>query len=153
MRAIGNFLWLICGGLVMGIAWWLAGLVAFVSIMGIPWARACFVIGKLVFLPFGREAIGREELYGRGDIGTGPFGVLGNIVWFLVAGLWLAIGHLLAALFDIVTIIGIPFAIQHLKLAGLALAPIGKAVVVKDLAHAARRYNADVELYGLRRAR
>lgn len=100
-----------------------------------------------------REAIGRDELYGRGDIGTGPFGLLGNIVWFLFAGLWLAIGHLLAALFGIVTIIGIPFAIQHLKLAGLALAPIGKAVVSKDLAHAARRYNAEVELYGLRRAR
>ncbi len=153
MRTIGNFLWLICGGLVMGIAWWLVGFVAFVSIVGIPWARGCFVIGKLMFLPFGREAIGRDELYGRGDIGTGPFGLLGNIVWFLFAGLWLAIGHLLAALFGIVTIIGIPFAIQHLKLAGLALAPIGKAVVSKDLAHAARRYNAEVELYGLRRAR
>ncbi len=152
MRAIGNFLWFVLGGVLMGLAWWLFGLVAILTIVGIPWAKACFVIGQLTFLPFGREVIGRDELRGAGDIGTGPLGVLGNIVWFLLAGLWLAIGHVTCALACFLTIIGIPFGIQHLKLAGLALAPIGKTVVTKEVAAAARRANADALVMGLRGA-
>lgn len=62
MRAIGNFLWFILGGVFMGLMWWLAGIIAAITIVGIPWARACFVIGQFTFLPFGREAISREEL-------------------------------------------------------------------------------------------
>jgi uncharacterized membrane protein YccF (DUF307 family) len=143
MRAIGNFLWFILGGAVMGILWWLAGLLVIVSIVGIPWARSCFVIGRFMFWPFGRESISRLELTGRRDLGTGFLGILGNIVWFLVAGVWLAIGHVIWALLDFMTIIGIPFGIQHLKLAGLALAPVGKTVVVKEVASAARRFNAE----------
>lgn len=65
MSCIGNFLWFVLGGLFMGLVWWLFGLPAFVSIVGIPWGRACFVMGNFTFFPFGREAIGREELYGR----------------------------------------------------------------------------------------
>ena len=60
MRSIGNFLWFILGGVFMGLGWWLAGLIAFISIVGIPWARACFVIGNFTFFPFGREAISRQ---------------------------------------------------------------------------------------------
>jgi len=143
MRAIGNFLWFVLGGFLMGCAWWLAGLLAYISIVGIPWGRACFVIGRLAFLPFGREAINREELSAKSDIGTGAFGTLGNIVWFLVLGIWLAIGHLCSALACFITIIGIPFGLQHLKLAGLALAPVGKTVVFIEAADAARRRNGD----------
>lgn len=66
---------------------------------------------------------------GRHDVGTGIFGTLGNIIWFVLAGLWLAIAHLMAALCLFLTIIGIPFGLQHLKLARLAMAPIGKSVV------------------------
>ena len=150
MRAIGNFLWFVLGGVLMGLAWWLFGLLAILTIVGIPWAKACFVIGQLTFLPFGREAIGREELRGAGDVGTGPLGLLGNIVWFLLAGIWLAIGHVVCALACFVTIIGIPFGLQHLKLGGLALAPIGKTVVTKEIAAAARRANADAMVVGLR---
>ena len=62
MSTIGNILWLILGGLLMGLGWWLAGLLAFVSIIGIPWGKACFVIGQFAFLPFGKEAVSREEL-------------------------------------------------------------------------------------------
>ena len=80
MRAIGNLLWFVLGGALMGLAWWLVGVLALLTIVGIPWARACFVIGKLSFLPFGREAIGRDELHGVGDFGTGPFGFVGNVV-------------------------------------------------------------------------
>jgi len=142
MRTIGNFLWFIFGGFVMGLGWWLAGLVMIVSIVGIPWARACFVFGGFCFLPFGREAIDRKELTGKDDLGTGALGLVGNIIWFVFAGVWLAIGHVISAVLNFMTIIGIPFGIQHLKLAGCALAPIGKTVVSKEVAAEARRRNA-----------
>ena len=129
MALLLNLIWFVLGGLVMGLAWWLVGLVCAVSIVGLPWARACFVIGKFSFWPFGQEAISRQELNGRHDIGTGPLGFIGNVIWFLLAGWWLAIGHLTSALACFLTIIGIPFGIQHIKLALIALAPIGLQVV------------------------
>ena len=129
LRALLNLLWFVLGGLVMGLGWWLAGLVCALSIVGLPWARSCFVIGSFSFWPFGQEAISRRELTGRGDLGTGPLGLLGNVLWFLVAGWWLAIGHLASALACFVTIVGIPFGIQHIKLALIALAPVGQQVV------------------------
>ena len=151
MRAIGNFLWFILGGVFMGLGWWLAGALAFVSIVGIPWGRACFVIGNFTFFPFGKEAIDREDLSGEKDLGTGGLGVVGNIVWFLLAGWWLAIGHVMSAIACFVTIIGIPFGIQHLKLAGIALAPIGKTIVNKELAEAARNNKAHADLSRIRK--
>ena len=150
MRASGNLLWFVLGGEIMGLAWMLTGLLAFVSIVGIPWGRACFVIGMFTFFPFGKEAIGRDELSGRDDIGTGALGMIGNILWFVFAGIWLAIGHLISALACFVTIIGIPFGIQHLKLAAIALAPIGKTIVSKEVAEAARRSNAEAVIAGSR---
>jgi uncharacterized membrane protein YccF (DUF307 family) len=131
MSLIGNIFWFIFGGAVMGLGWWLAGLLAYISIIGIPWGKACFVIGKFAFLPFGKEAISRKYINDKDDIGTGALGSLGNVIWFIFAGLWLAIGHMLSAIACFVTIIGIPFGIQHLKLAGLAIAPIGKTIVDK----------------------
>ena len=131
MRFIGNALWFILGGALMGLAWWLAGLLAFISIIGIPWGKACFVIGKFTFFPFGKEAISRRYINNKGDIGTGTLGTIGNVIWFLFAGIWLAIGHFLSAVACFITVIGIPFGIQHLKLAGIAIAPIGKTIVDK----------------------
>jgi uncharacterized membrane protein YccF (DUF307 family) len=150
MSLIGNFLWFIFGGLLMGLGWWVLGLLAFLTIVGIPWGRACFVIGLFAFFPFGKEAISRKELTNQEDIGTGGLGLLGNIVWFVFAGLWLAIGHVLSALVCFITIIGIPFGIQHLKLAGLALAPIGKTIVPKEVAQAARQQSAEAEVARVR---
>ncbi|PUE54393.1 YccF domain-containing protein [Limnohabitans parvus] len=152
MRAIGNFLWFILGGVFMGLLWWLVGLIAFVSIVGIPWGRACMVIGNFTFFPFGREAINRKELTQEDDLGTGTLGLLGNIVWFLLAGVWLALGHVVSAVACFFTIIGIPFGIQHLKLAGIALAPVGKTIVSKEVAAAAREHNARAEVARLRRS-
>ncbi len=126
-----NVLWLLLGGLWMGIGWYLAGVLMAITIIGIPWTRACFVLGNLSFWPFGKEVVDRRFVSGP-DIGTGAMGLVGNIIWFVLAGVWLAIGHLLAAVANFVTIIGIPFALQHLKLAGLALAPIGKTVIDKS---------------------
>jgi len=150
MSAIANLIWFVFGGFVMGLGWWLAGLVMLISIVGIPWARACFVLGTFCFFPFGREAIDRRELTGRGDLGTGTLGVVGNILWFVFAGIWLAIGHVLSAVANFVTIIGIPFGIQHLKLAACALAPVGKTVVPKEVAAEARRRNAMIHVDRLR---
>lgn len=153
MRAIGNFLWFILGGVFMGLAWWLAGLIALVTIVGIPWAKACFVIGQFTFFPFGKEAISRRELNNQDDIGTGSLGTIGNILWFIFAGVWLAIGHIFSAICNFVSIIGIPFGIQHLKLAGIALAPIGKTIVSSEMAMVARRANAEASLNSMRNNR
>lgn len=131
MRTLGNILWFIFGGLWMGLGWWIAGLVAAITIVGLPWAKSCFVIGQFAFLPFGKEAVSRTVVNRAGDIGTGVLGTIGNVVWFLCAGVWLAIGHLATALALFITIIGIPFGWQHVKLAGLALAPVGKTIVRK----------------------
>ena len=150
MRSIGNFIWFIFGGILMGLAWWLVGLLAFLSIVGIPWGKACFVIGQFTFFPFGKEAISRKELKQKDDIGTGGLGMLGNVVWFVFAGVWLAIGHLLCAVLCLITIIGIPFGIQHLKLAGIALAPIGKTIVSSEVAAAARKANAEAAVATMR---
>ena len=151
MRAIGNLLWFILGGVWMGLAWWISGLLAYVSVVGIPWGKACFVIGQFTFFPFGKETISRKELTQKDDIGTGSLGTLGNIIWFIFAGVWLAIGHVSSALLNVVTIIGIPFAVQHLKLAVIALAPIGKTVVSKEVAAAARKANEEAKLAALRK--
>lgn len=138
MSTLGNLLWFVFGGALMGLGWWLAGLLALLSIVGIPWGKACFVIGQFAFLPFGKEAVSRRDLSGEDDVGTGALGLLGNVVWFVLIGVWLAIGHVVSAAACFVTIIGIPFGIQHLKLALIALAPIGKTIVDKELAAAVR---------------
>lgn len=151
MRAIGNLLWILMGGGLMALLWWIAGILAFVSIVGIPWGRACFTIGTFTFLPFGREAIDRKVLTGRGDLGTGAAGFIGNVIWFVLAGFWLAIGHTLSALTCMTTIVGIPFGIQHLKLAGISMAPIGKTIVTVEVADAARRAFAEKYVDSLRR--
>jgi uncharacterized membrane protein YccF (DUF307 family) len=151
VRAILNFLWFVLGGVLMGLAWWLAGIVAYITIIGIPWGRACFVMGNFSFFPFGQEAISRRELRHADDIGTGALGTIGNVIWFIFAGVWLALGHVACAIANFVTIIGIPFGIQHLKLAGIALAPIGKTVVTKEVAAAARAATAASAVAELRK--
>lgn len=151
MALILNIIWLICGGLVMAVLWFLAGVLAAITIIGLPWARACFNIASFSLWPFGREAISRATLTGRDDLGTGPLGVVGNIVWFVVLGIWLALGHLAAAIASALTIIGIPFAWQHLKLAGMSLAPIGTTIVDKHVAEEARRRWATDEVDRRRR--
>ncbi len=134
MTLLLNVIWVVLGGFAMAAAWFFIGLVAAISIIGLPWARACFNIALFSLWPFGREAVNRWDLTGREDIGTGPLGFIGNIIWLVLFGVWLAIGHLVSALACAVTIIGIPFAIQHIKLAGISLMPIGMAVVDKNYA-------------------
>lgn len=129
MALLGNIIWFIFGGFIMGIAWFLWGLLAIVTIVGIPWARSCFMLSKFSFFPFGKEAVSRKALNQSGDIGTGALGLIGNIIWIIFGGFWLAMGHVLSGIACLITIIGIPFAIQHFKLAAAAFFPVGATVV------------------------
>jgi uncharacterized membrane protein YccF (DUF307 family) len=124
-----NLLWIVFGGVWMAVGWVVAAVIMAITIIGLPWARAAFNIAVYTLLPFGQRAVSRAAYTGQEDLGTGPLGTLGNIIWFILAGWWLALGHLLFALGLAVTIIGLPFAWAHLKLAGLALGPIGKMIV------------------------
>lgn len=131
MALIGNIIWFVFGGLIMGLAWWLAGILCFISIIGIPWGKACFVIGQFTFWPFGKEAVSRKQKSGQDDIGTGTLGLIGNVLWLIFMGIWLAIGHIVSGILCCITIIGIPFGIQHFKLVPISLMPIGMTVVDK----------------------
>jgi uncharacterized membrane protein YccF (DUF307 family) len=129
MSLLLNLLWIVCGGLWMAVGWVIAAVIMAITIVGLPWARAAFDIAVYTLLPFGQTAVSRAEYFGSQDIGTGPLGTIGNVVWLVLAGWWLALGHLVTAIVLAVTLIGIPFAWAHLKLAGLALWPIGKVIV------------------------
>jgi len=138
ITALLNLIWLVFGGAVLALAWFLIGLVMALTIILLPWARSAFEIASYTLWPFGREAIDRRILTGRQDIGTGELGFIGNVIWFVAAGWWLALGHILAAIGCAITIIGLPLAVAHLKLVGISLAPIGKTVVSAEEAAAAR---------------
>lgn len=127
-----NILWLVFGGVFAALGWFIAALIMAITIIGLPWARAAFDNGVYTLWPFGAKPIARDRVYGE-DIGTGPIGFLGNIVWFVLAGWWLALGHLFAAIGLAITIIGLPFAWAHLKLAGFSLWPIGRTIVHSDM--------------------
>jgi len=129
IRLLLNVLWIVTGGVWMAALWLLAAVIMVITIVGIPWARAAVNIALYTLLPFGQIAVNRAEYTGRDDVGTGPLGTLGNLIWLLLAGWWLALGHLIVALGLAITIIGLPFAWAHLKLAGIALWPIGKMIV------------------------
>ena len=129
LRLLLNILWIVTGGLWMAALWLLAAVVMVITIVGIPWARAAFTIALYTLLPFGQTAVNRADYTGRADVGTGPLGTIGNLIWLVLAGWWLALAHLIIAVGLGITIIGLPFAWAHLKLAGIALWPIGKMIV------------------------
>ena len=93
LRLLLNLLWIVTGGIWMAAGWLLAAVIMAITIIGLPWTRAAFNIALYTLLPFGQRAVSRAEYTGSDDIGTGPLGVLGNIVWLLLAGWWLALGH------------------------------------------------------------
>ena len=126
MRLVGNLIWFVFGGFIMGLGWWTAALLTAITIVGIPFAIVAFRIGTLSFWPFGREVADGPPSGASRKV----FVLLGNVIWILLGGLWLAIGHLFWALLFAITIIGLPFAIQHVKLAQLSLMPFGKVILV-----------------------
>jgi uncharacterized membrane protein YccF (DUF307 family) len=134
-----NLLWLVFGGFYMAVGWFIAAILMAITIVGLPWTRAAFNIALYTLLPFGQAAVSRAAYTGREDLGTGALGAVGNLIWLVLGGWWLALGHLVTAVLLAITFIGIPFAWAHLKLAGLALWPIGKMIVPIDEAMRFRR--------------
>ena len=141
MSALGNFIWFFfCGGLFLGLGWLLLGCLLYVTVIGIPFGRACFRIASFAFFPFGKELVDETLLGESRTVGTTP----ANILWFFLAGLWLAIGHVTAAAVSIAScllivplLLGAPaWALAHLNLAKVALFPLGKRVVSKHEAAA-----------------
>lgn len=128
LRFLLNILWLVFGGWATAISWFTSALIMVISIVGIPWARAAFNIGLLNLWPFGSKVVARETISGH-DIGTGTLGFIGNVVWFIFCGWWLAAMHILCGLLFCITLIGIPVGLQHFKLAKISFAPVGKAIV------------------------
>ena len=131
IRLLLNILWFIFGGFISGCLWLLGGLLLAITVVGLPYTGAAWRIAGFAFWPFGKEIVAREIVTGRGDLGTGGLGCVLNVIWFLLGGWYIALAHLVAAVAEAVTIIGIPFALKDLQLAAVALAPIGRTVVVK----------------------
>jgi len=119
MRLLGNIIWLIFGGFLHALAWAAAGLLLCITIIGIPFGVQCFKMASLQLFPFGKHVE---------TIRQTPFDLVANIIWILVCGWGLALANLASAGFFAVTIVGIPFALQSLKLAWLSLFPFGTEV-------------------------
>lgn len=117
MKVLGNIIWIIFGGFLTMLYWYVVGAILFVTIIGIPFAKVCFRIGTVSLTPFGREIKLNFEKH-----------PIGNILWLLIAGWELALGYLSMTIFFAITIIGIPFAKQSLKLMMLAFAPFGAKI-------------------------
>ena len=125
MRPLLNLLWIILGGgFVIWLEYMLGGLLLCLTVVGIPFGVQCFKMAGLGLLPFGKDI--------RDLPGASPIGCILNVFWLLVAGVWIFLSHLALAVPLAVSIIGLPFALQHLKLALLALAPFGKAVTARE---------------------
>lgn len=128
LSLILNVLWFILGGFAAGLAWLIGAAVLAITIVGLPWVPATARIGLFAFAPFGRHVIPRRVVNGQDDLGTGAMGLVLNVIWFIFAGWYIALAHVVIGIAQAITLIGIPFAIQHFKLAGLALAPVGKSI-------------------------
>jgi uncharacterized membrane protein YccF (DUF307 family) len=130
MRSILNIIWLFLCGVWMFLAYFSAGLLLCVTIIGIPFGIAAFRIGVYALWPFGYAAVERR------DAGAGSF--IGNVLWLILAGWWLALGHVVTGLLLCLTIIGIPLGIANFKLIPLSLLPLGKEIVPTDRPFATR---------------
>ena len=128
MTLILNLLWFLLGGWAAGLSWLFSAVLLALTVVGLPWAQAAVRIGLFTFFAFGKQVVDRRAL-GRQDLGTGPVGCLLNVIWFVLGGWYLALAHLVLGVLLLIPLITIPFALQHFKLAGIALAPIGKEVI------------------------
>ncbi|WP_149260001.1 YccF domain-containing protein [Actinomadura sp. K4S16] len=124
MRTVLNILWLVLAGFWMAMGYVLAGIICFILIITIPFGIAAFRIAAYVLWPFGRTTVPRR------DAGVGSF--VGNVIWVIFAGWWLALGHLVTGFLLCLTIIGIPFGIANFKLIPISLAPLGVEIVPSD---------------------
>lgn len=121
MNLLLNILWIIFGGFILFLQYLIGGAVLCLTIIGIPFGLQCFKLAIFAIAPFGAHAV-------EGEFGSGCLTTIFNIIWILIGGLGIALTHVALALVFAITIIGIPFAVQHIKMAGLALTPFGKRI-------------------------
>jgi uncharacterized membrane protein YccF (DUF307 family) len=121
VRTLLNVIWLIFGGLWMALGYAVVGLICFITIIGIPFGIACFRIANYCLWPFGRTIVVRR------DAGAGS--LIGNVLWLLLAGWWLALGHVVAGIAYCLTIIGIPLGFASFKIVPISLLPLGVEIV------------------------
>ncbi len=124
MRTLLNIIWFVLSGLWLALGYALAGLVLCVLIITIPFGIASFRLAAFVLWPFGRAVVPKA--------GAGAASTVGNIIWFVLAGLWMALAHVVLGLLLCLTIIGIPLGLGNFKLAAVAIAPLGKDIVSAD---------------------
>jgi uncharacterized membrane protein YccF (DUF307 family) len=120
MRFILNVLWLVFGGLILALGYAVAGLICFLLIVTIPFGIAAFRMANYTLWPFGRDVVRRPD--------AGAASTIGNIIWVIVAGWWLALGHITTAIAQFATIIGIPLGLANLKLVPISLFPLGAEI-------------------------
>lgn len=121
MRTLLNIIWLVFAGFWLAVGYAAAGIICFVLIVTIPFGIASFRLAGYALWPFGREVVERPT--------AGVMSAIGNVIWLVVAGIWLAIGHVVTAIPLFVTIIGIPMGWANLKLIPVSLMPLGKEIV------------------------
>lgn len=125
MNVLGNVIWIVFGGFAIALEYFAAGILMCCTIIGIPFGLQIFKLGVLSLLPFGHRSVIVEE-------NRGCFSLLMNVIWFFIGGFWIALTHFGLGLLFCVTIIGIPFGLQHFKLVTMALSPFGRDIVVID---------------------
>ncbi len=122
MKTLGNIIWLLFGGIFIAIEYFAASLALFITIIGIPFGLQTLKLGILALWPFGRQI--KLEPGNPGCLST-----VMNIIWFCIGGVWICLSHIIFGLIFAITIIGIPFAKQHFKLASLSLTPFGRQII------------------------
>ncbi|MFC1717656.1 YccF domain-containing protein [Candidatus Poribacteria bacterium] len=123
MSVLGNLLWIILGGgILICLEYLVSGLLLCLTIIGIPFGVQCLKLAFLGLVPFGKEVVDKESY-------TGCLAIVMNILWILLGGIWIALTHVIFAILCAITIIGLPFAKQHIKLASLALTPFGRSII------------------------
>lgn len=122
MKTLGNIIWLIFGGIIIAIEYFISSILLMITIIGIPFGIQTLKLASLALWPFGRTTVVKEQ-------SSGCLSVLMNILWILLGGIWISLSHVLFGLLFYITIIGIPFGNQHFKLATVALAPFGRTIV------------------------
>lgn len=121
MSLIGNILWLLLGGIFTAFGYVVTGVGLCITIIGIPFGFQCFKLALLCLFPFGKEVVPVKSF-------EGPVAIIFNVLWIIYGGVWIAVTHLTFAFVCAITVIGIPFALQHMKLASLSLMPFGKEI-------------------------
>ena len=122
MSFLGNLIWLLFGGIFIAIEYFVSSILLMITIVGIPFGMQTMKLASLALWPFGRKSVVHNRA-------SGCLYILFNVLWILIGGIWISLSHLVFGLLFCITIVGIPFGIQHFKLAGVALAPFGRDIV------------------------